>query len=295
MFLKPALIAVVAAVTLAAAPRIVPAAATLPNRADSIKLAVIGDNGTGKQPQYELAAHMATERARFAFSFVLMMGDNFYGGQRPDDLVRKFDRPYKALLDAGVRFYAALGNHDAMHTIDYPPLNMLGRRYYAFARGNIRFFVLDTNNLDPGQMRWITDELGQAREAWKIAVFHHPLYSNAGRHGSAVDIRTVLEPILVQHGVRVVLSGHDHIYERITPQQGITYFVVGSSGQLRRGDLRRSATTAAGYDQDQAFMLVEIDGDDLFFETITRTGATVDSGRIPRQPVTTNLEARRED
>jgi hypothetical protein len=99
----------------------------------------------------------------------------------------------------------------------------------------------------------------------------------------------------VQHGVNVVFSGHDHIYERLTPQQGIHYFVVGTSGQLRRGDLRRSASTAAGYDQDQAFMLVEIDSEELFFETITRTGAIVDSGRIPRRPDTSQTEGRHED
>ena len=141
--------------------------------------------------------------------------------------------------------------------------------------------------------RWRTTSV--SREAWKIAVFHHPLYSNAGRHGSSVDLRTVLEPVLQAHGVKVVFSGHDHIYERLIPQQGIHYFVVGSSGQLRRGDLRRSASTAAGNDQDQAFMLVEIDQNELFFETITRTGTTIDSGRILRQTTTSDQEARHED
>lgn len=295
MKLKLASLMVAAWAVVVASTALVPLNGELPNRAGSIKLAVIGDNGTGKRPQYEVADRMAAARGRFAFDFVLMMGDNFYGRQRPADLVEKFDRPYKALLDAGVRFYAALGNHDELHTIDYPPLNMLGRKYYTFAREHVRVFVLDTNSLDPAQLRWLESALGESREAWKIAVFHHPLYSNAGRHGSSVDVRTVLEPVLQAHGVKVVFSGHDHIYERITPQQGIHYFVVGSSGQLRRGDLRRSASTAAGYDQDQAFMLVEIDGNELFFETITRTGTTIDSGRILRQPATSDQEARDED
>ena len=67
------------------------------------------------------------------------------------------------------------------------------------------------------------------------------------------------------------------------PQRGIHYFVAGSGGQLRKGDLREAESTAAGFDQDQAFMLVEIAGDDLFFQTVSRTGATVDSGIIRRQ------------
>jgi hypothetical protein len=84
--------------------------------------------------------------------------------------------------------------------------------------------------------------------------------------------------------VNVVYSGHDHVYERLKPQKGIYYFVSGAAGQLRPGDLHRSAMTAAGFDQDRSFMLNEVAGDDLFFQVISRTGKTVDSGSIHRQP-----------
>jgi len=100
-----------------------------------------------------------------------------------------------------------------------------------------------------------------------------------------VALRVILEPLFVKYGVDVVFSGHDHIYERLKPQKGITYFVSGSAGQLRRGDVQPSRLTAAYYDQDQAFMLVEVAGDDLFFEAVARSGATVDSGVIHRAPV----------
>ena len=131
-------------------------------------------------------------------------------------------------------------------SVDYPPLNMGGRRYYTFARRNVRFFVLDTNALDPPQLRWLETELKAAREAWKISYFHHPLYSSAGRHGSAVDIRLLLEPLFLKYGVHVVFSGHDHAYERLKPQHGIHYFVSGAGGQLRKGDLERSETQRPG-------------------------------------------------
>ena len=88
----------------------------------------------------------------------------------------------------------------------------------------------------------------------------------------------------MKYGVNVVYSGHDHIYERLKPQKGISYFVSGAGGQLRKGDLRRSANTAAGFDQDQSFMLNEITGDDLYFQVISRTGQTVDRGTIHREP-----------
>jgi hypothetical protein len=96
-------------------------------------------------------------------------------------------------------------------------------------------------------------------------------------------LRVVLEPLFVKYGVSVVFSGHDHIYERIKPQKGITYFVNGSSGELRRGDVHPSTMTAAYFDRDQAFSLVEVDGDDLFFQARSRVGETVDSGVIHRQ------------
>jgi hypothetical protein len=257
--------------------------ASLPNKRDSLKFAVIGDNGTGDGPQYELGAEMKTVRDRFPFALVLMLGDNFYGAQRPDDLQRKFDRPYAVLLEAGVRFHAVVGNHDEPHTVDYPPLNMDGRRYYTFADRDVRFFAIDSNALDPRQLAWLTSALAAATERWKIAYFHHPLYSNGNRHGSSLPARVALEPLLVRHGVSVVFSGHDHVYERLVPQRGITYFVCGSGGQLRRGGLTRAATTAAGYDQDRVFLVAEIDGDHLFFEAVTTAGDIVDSGVIQRR------------
>ena len=100
-----------------------------------------------------------------------------------------------------------------------------------------------------------------AQEDWKICYFHHPLYSDGGTHGSSVDVRVLFEPLFVTYGVNVVFAGHDHIYERLTPQKGIYYFVEGAAGQLRKGDTKRSAMTAKAFDQDQSFMLVEIDGE----------------------------------
>ncbi len=93
----------------------------------------------------------------------------------------------------------------------------------------------------------------------------------------------MLEPLFVRYGVNVVFSGHDHVYERLKPQKGVYYFVEGAGGQLRKGDLHRSAMTAAAFDQDQSFLLVDIAGDDLAFEALSRGGQTVDSGVIHRE------------
>jgi len=257
---------------------------TLPNRPSSLKFAVIGDNGTGDPPQYEVGRQMATVHGRFAFDQVIMLGDNLYGSQKPQDFVKKFEEPYRPLLASGVRFYASLGNHDSSAQTAYQPFNMGGQRYYTYARANVRFFVLDSNALDPRQRTWLENALKESRDEWKVCYFHHPLYSDGGRHGSEVDLRVVLEPLFVKYGVNVVFSGHDHVYERLNPQKGISYFVSGAAGQLRKGNLRPSEMTAAGFDQDQSFMLVEVDGADMAFQVISRAGATVDSGVIHRGP-----------
>ena len=280
------LLTVLVALVSLAALRPAAQSAPLPSKPDSLKLAVIGDSGTGDQPQYDVGQQMANARARFPFEMVIMLGDNLYGRQQPQDFVDKFERPYAPLLGAGVVFFASLGNHDNQNNRFYKNFNMGGERYYTYAKKNVRFFVLDSNQMDPKQRAWLDDALKQSQEDWKICYFHHPLYSDAGRHGSDVALRVSLEPLLTKYGVNVVLSGHDHVYERTRPQKGITYFVAGSSGELRRGDVKPSGSTAAYFDQDQAFMLVEIGGDELFFEAVARSGTVVDSGVIHRQPKT---------
>jgi 3',5'-cyclic AMP phosphodiesterase CpdA len=255
----------------------------LPNRPGSLKFAAIGDNGTGDRPQYEVGEQMTKAHAAFAFDLVIMLGDNMYGGQKPADFVKKFEEPYKTLLGRNVKFQASLGNHDRPENALYGPFNMNGQRYYTYVRKNVRFVALDSTLMDRKQLDWLDATLRDAREDWKVCYFHHPLYSNAARHGSSVDLRLLLEPIFLKNGVNVVFSGHDHTYERLKPQKGIYYFVSGAAGQLRRGNMEASDQTAASFDQDQSFMLVEVAGQDMFFQSISRTGRIVDSGVIRRQ------------
>ncbi len=255
----------------------------LPNGKDSFHFAVIGDTGTGGQAQYEVASQLAKSHEAFSFNIVTMMGDNMYGGESAKDFQRKFEQPYKPLLDAGVKFYASLGNHDNPSQANYEKFNMNGERYYSFKpRDGIRFFAIDSNYMDRKQLEWIDKSLNDSKEDWKIAFFHHPPYSSGETHGSSVQIRTVLEPMFLQHGVSLVLSGHEHFYERIKPQKGIPYFIVGSSAKLRRGNIEKTDLTAKGFDIDYAYMLCEIDKDKLHFQTISRAGKTIDNGMLDR-------------
>lgn len=156
---------------------------------------------------------------------------------------------------------------------------MNGRRYYSFAVQNVRFFALDSNRPDRAQLAWLDETLSGSNEDWKICYFHHPLYSDGVRHGPDLELRVLLEPMLVRHGVDVVFSGHEHVYERLTPQAGVSYFVTGAGGDGVRM-LRPSAMTAASFDREQTFTAVEVSGAELFFQTVSRTGLTVDAGVI---------------
>ena len=263
----------------------------LPNKDDSLKFAVIGDNGTGDKPEYDLAAQMESWHQRFPFTFVLMVGDNLYGSERPQDFQNKFELPYKALLDEGVKFYASLGNHDSREQRYYKPFNMDGKLYYSFKgpKQDVRFFALESTYMDDEQLKWIQNELKSSKEKWKICFFHHPLYSSARTHGSELKLRAVLEPLFITYDVSVVLNGQDHVYERIKPQNGIQYFVTGSGGQLRDGDLRKgSPLTAKGDDTSQSFMMMEINGDDLWYTAVDKSGKVIDSGTMTRRNAETS-------
>ena len=257
---------------------------TLPNKEGAVRFLVIGDTGTGTDKQNELAKVMLRYRQTFPFEFVLMLGDNMYGSEKAVDYKQKFENVYRPLLDQKVKFYAALGNHDDSNQRFYEFFNMDGQEYYRFKKGNVSFYSLNSNYMDKKQVEWFNDQLAKDTSSWKIAYFHHPPYSSGGAHGSDTKLRQIVEPIFLKHGVNVVFAGHEHFYERIKPQNGIYYFISGSGGKLRKGDVTKgSPLTAKAYDDDMSFMLIEVDDKEMHFQVVSRTGATVDSGVIPQQ------------
>ena len=276
-------LALLAFVTAVVAPAISAQELRLPNAAGSVKFAVIGDSGQPGKGQTAIAEQLAAWRGRYPFDFVLMTGDNLYGSERPRDYERKFAVPYKALLAGGVKFYASLGNHDDDGQIHYKPFNMGGQKYYSFKpKDGVRFFAIDSNYVDPKQIAWLEKELAASGSDWKIVFFHHPLYSSGETHGSADAQRKLLEPVFLKYGVNVAFTGHEHFYERLAPQKGVAYFIIGSSAKLRKGDLRKTPLTVYGNDSDYAFMLVEIVDDEMYFQAINEKGVTLDAGSIRR-------------
>lgn len=256
---------------------------TLPNKENSVRFVVIGDTGTGSNQQHELAQVMMRYRQAFPFEFVLMMGDNMYGSEKTSDYKSKFEDVYRPLLDQKVKFYAALGNHDDSNQRFYEFFNMDGQEYYQFKKGNVSFYSLNSNYMDKRQIDWLNGKLAADTAEWKVAYFHHPPYSSGAAHGSDTKLREIVEPIFLKNRVSVVFAGHEHFYERIKPQKGIYYFISGSGGKLRKGDVKKgSPLTDKAFDRDMSFMLLEVNGNQMYFQVISRTGETVDSGVIAR-------------
>jgi Calcineurin-like phosphoesterase len=254
---------------------------------DKLRFAVVGDWGTGDRNAVGTAAQMYGAHQRSPFDFVISAGDNIYPNGAGRYFTKNFEQPFATLLKDRISFYTVLGNHDVsagrQDQCQYPLFNMGGQNYYKVEKGNglAEFFMLDSTDFDSAQAAWLESSLRASKAKWKVAVFHHPIYSSGKTHGSAMGLRRQLEPILARYDVKVALTGHDHIYERTKLQQGIQHFVTGAGGKVRRGDVDLgSSFREASFDQDNHFMLIEMDSKQINFQAISETGAVVDSGAI---------------
>ena len=204
--------------------------------ADSLHFTALGDMGAGTPFQYDVAKAMVTEYDQDTFPIALMLGDLLYPDGNINRLgAEKFEAPYEPLISRGVRFRAALGNHDRL----YPFTNKLVKywkmpaSYYHFRRGPVDFYAIDSNRFDTKQAAWLRESLDESTAPWKIVFGHHPVYSS-GAHGLNRSLEKKLVPILLCKSVDLYLSGHDHDYERFSPKGGVEYIVSGGGGAYLR-------------------------------------------------------------
>jgi len=251
------------------------------------RFAVVGDFGTGGSDESLIAAGMLDAHHKSAFDLVVAVGDNIYPNGNGRYFTKHFEEPFSGLIKEKVKFYAVLGNHDVEEgrkdQMAYPMFNMGGSNYYSISRNNglVDFFMLDSTDLSATQVSWLEKSLRDSRAIWKLAVMHHPIYSSGKKHGSDLRLRKQLEPLFTHYRVQAVFSGHDHVYERTKPQQGIQYFVTGAGGKCRRGDIdMKSEIRAASYDADNSFMVIEADEREMSFKSINDKGEVVDNGVI---------------
>lgn len=214
--------------------------------ADEVAFAVIGDNGSGGRQAMAVAEQLALSYRREPFGLLSMLGDIVYYGPIERRFRDVFLEPLGPLIDAGVGFEVALGNHDNDLFLGQErfaqverELELLGTpaRYYATTHGPVDLFYLDTvamlrsDQEAREQVDWLDEALSAATSPWRVVCLHHPVYSS-GRHGSTTALVDRLAPVLTRHRVDLVLSGHDHHYERTQPIDGVTYVISGGGCKL---------------------------------------------------------------
>jgi 3',5'-cyclic AMP phosphodiesterase CpdA len=201
-----------------------------------LHLAVAGDIGYSNARLDATAAAITELDARQPVDAVALLGDNVYPSGDPAKLVNTVFVPFGELLGGGTDLYAVLGNHDIRdgHAAgQVEALNMPGR-WWACHVGDVLVVGLDSNLVDePEQLNWLEHTLGSSTERWRIVMVHHPPYS-AGYQGSNDDVRRAFVPLFERYGVQLVLSGHDHDYQRSKPINGVTYVVTGGASDTRR-------------------------------------------------------------
>ncbi len=259
-----------------------------------VRFAVIGDYGSGKQPEADVAALVKSWNP----DLIITTGDNNYPDGTSETIdhnigqfFHEFIAPYVGSYGEGGqenRFFPSLGNHDWYSTGVQPYLDYFtlpgNERYYDFNWGPVHFYALDSDSREPDgvgrtsqQAVWLQNQLAVSTSPWNIVYFHHPPYSS-GMHG---DVDWMQWPF-AEWGADVVLSGHDHTYERIL-RDGIIYFVNGLGGKSKYSLFGVIDGSQMRYNQDYGAMLVEASENAIRFQFINRLNEVIDTFEIPQQ------------
>lgn len=187
----------------------------------------MGDFGVGGEAERSLGAAMQEFENRRPAQLLVTLGDNDYTGI-PGLFADNWQESFGWLEPAGVRVTGTLGNHDVKVDEGRYEFSLLGMpgRYYSRRAGDVEVFLLDSNAIDGGQTSWLRRRLAASTARWKIVAFHHPAYT-CGEYRSTTEVVRSWVPLFERYAVRLVLSGHDHNYQRFLPRRGVTYVVHG--------------------------------------------------------------------
>lgn len=248
--------------------------------AGGVRFLAFGDSGGGGSDQYALAAHMR----EFPYELLIHTGDVAYGSGTTVQFEDNVFHVYKELF-RNVAFFPVAGNHDydTMNAAPFASVFALpgtsrGKLYYGYDWGQVHFAALDTEADYAKQVAWLDDDLGHTNAPWKVLYMHRPPYSS-GEHGSDTSLRALLAPVLAKHKVQLVLAGHDHDYERTTPQNGTVFVVTGGGGVGTRGVGRSSFTAFSA--AVIHFVYVEVQAATMTLHAVDGHGVEFDSAVLP--------------
>jgi len=204
-----------------------------------VSFLIIGDMGSGYKMQYVIAKSMIRLIKNKKCKFICGLGDNIYeegcNGVKDKQFITKFEKPYENI---NLKFYMCLGNHDYgkcledyNNTSEYTPTGnskcqieytkfsdkwYMPHNYYMFSKGNIDFFVIDTNlermtkSEINTQMKIMKKMMDSSNKKWKILCGHNPLRSVGGHGNPDNQIESFIKELIIYGKIDIYMAGHDH-------------------------------------------------------------------------------------
>ncbi len=267
-----------------------------------VSFAVFGDSGLGGLDQYAIAEQVR----KAAPDVVLHVGDVIYPGFLPSLADARCLSIYRPQMQS-VPYFFAVGNHDldadtnALLQTFYLPTNSLAgtEHYYSFDHGDAHFAVLFVPFLyqfdfkwGDLQYQWLTNDLAHSTKPWKFIFLHHSVASSAEHrlddyNGNGIadetDLKQILIPVAARYGVSLVFSGHDHVFERTIPTNGVQFITTGGGGSYLYRFTGREPLSAQFFSRFH-FTKVTTRGNSLRLEAISENGEVFDTFSVQRAP-----------
>lgn len=257
-------------------------------------LAATGDGASGEQEADDVAAMIGA----WDPNMLLYLGDVYEEGT-PTEFFNWYGHDGQLWDRLRAVTNPTLGNHELTAGLapGYDQYWGVPPRRYTAQAGSWQVVTLDSNSgvdSSPGsvQLEWLRDELARSTATCSIAFFHHPVFS-VGSQGSNERLMAVWNQ-LVGAGVDIVLTGHEHNYQRWAPlgmggvphPAGPTHFVAGAGGHGVRPFVTTDARMVVGADTYQGpdargSLRFTLGASAATFEYVTREGLVLDSGTIP--------------
>jgi UDP-2,3-diacylglucosamine pyrophosphatase LpxH len=252
-----------------------------PDGEPDYRIVVLGDVGEAGERLTATAKTVVSLSEPGGYDVMLLLGDNVYPAGDPRGLDEVVFQPFAPLLDRGTRLLAVLGNHDVAEGYGDAQMRTLGMsgRWWAESLGDDVLIVgLDSNDVqNPEQRKFLAGALAASDATWKIVALHHPPYS-AGYQGSSLDVREAFTPLFERYGVQLVLSGHDHDYQRSLPVNEVVYVVSGGVARSRRTG--EEDFTAVSFSWHH-FVDLSVFDDHLLIRAVNQDRRVADEATIP--------------
>lgn len=237
------------------------------------ELLVIGDFGSGGSAEYAVAEAMQSWSKTHDVAAILTTGDNLY----TSNVQKAWTTPFGWVADSGIPVWATWGNHDNQRpkavnaAFGDPP------KWAEYQWGNVDVLSVDSTEISSAdQEQWLETALSTATLPVIVAE-HYPAYS-CSYHGDSTAVRNNWAPLFSQAGVDMVLSGHEHNYQRFEVG-GVEYVVSGGGGAglYALKDCSKTHPPRIAGDSIHQFLAIDQDATGMHVQVVASDGTIVDT------------------